>query len=142
MTRHAWIYLCALLLPLVFLGLETALHLGENAGAKPYRVVAEGYDPRDLVYGEYLQFRLNWEDARSEKPAGVKDLPDTARLYLPEGNARDLQSMLWERRHTFIATVILRGGKASVRDLAIDGKPWPGGLAAWRAARPAEPPRP
>lgn len=119
------VYILALILPLLFLGAQSAYNIWARMVAPVYTVSIEGYDPRDLVYGEYLQFRLKWDDSK-------KDFPQTARIYLPEGNAYDLQTMLWEKKNAFTADISLMGRKAVVRDVKIDGKSWPEGLAAWR----------
>lgn len=126
------LYFLALILPTLFLASQILINLQHRATAPTYNVIVEGYDPRDLVYGEYLQFRFMWNDPRSQKPEGATDLPETGRVYLPESNARDLQTMLWERKNTFTATVSLMGKKPLIRSFTIDGKPWQEGLAAWR----------
>lgn len=126
------LYFLALILPTLFLGTQILLNFQHRANAPTYEVVVEGYDPRDLVYGEYLQFRLMWDDPQSQKPADAKDLPETGRIYLPESNAYDLQTILRERKNHFTATVSLMDKKPIIRDFKIDGKSWQEGLAAWR----------
>ncbi len=137
MTRNTWLYLLALLLPVTFLGVESLHHVWARAHAQTYDVVLKGYDPRDLVYGEYMQFRIEWADPASQKPADrdVKDLPETARMYLPEGQGYDLQDMLRDEHHRFTANALLMGKRASLQDLKIDGSPWQDALKTWRERR-------
>jgi hypothetical protein len=132
MMCDKWLHLLALLLPLLFLGAQTACYAWQRAYAPVYAVAIEGYDPRDIIHGEYLQYRILWDDPHSEKPDGKKYLPQTTRIYLPEGVSRDLQSMLLEKKTAFTARITLMGKKAQTKDLLIDGKPWQEGLAAWR----------
>lgn len=129
------LYFLALILPTLFLSAQIFINLHHRSTAPVYEVIVEGYDPRDLVYGEYLQFRFMWDDPRSQKPQDAANLPETGRIYLPESNARDLQTMLWERKKTFSATVSLMGQKPLIRDFTIDGKPWQEALTAWRQNR-------
>lgn len=128
------LYLLALLLPIVVLGVESGIHAWHIAGAPKYRVVIEGYDPRDLVYGEHLRYRFKWDDPASQRPGGknVKDLPAAGRIYLPEGNALDLQTMMWERKNVFTVDARLMGKKAYADNLQIDGKTWQEALDVWR----------
>lgn len=54
------------LLPTLALGAVIAKNEASLAQAKIWRVKITGYDPRDLLYGHYLNFRFswNWKDAR------------------------------------------------------------------------------
>jgi uncharacterized membrane-anchored protein len=135
MTARKAIYLAALLLPIVFLGITAARHAWHMTAAPKYTVLIEGYDPRDLVYGEYLQFRYDWANPASERPADAQDLPETGRVYLPEGNAWDLQTMMWEDKNVFTVDARLMGGKAYAGNLRIDGRNWQEALDVWRQNR-------
>src|SRR4051812_17800730 len=56
-TLYLW---CALLLPIVaFTGLVVRAELLRASGAV-FHVVIAGYDPRDLLQGHYLRYRLQW----------------------------------------------------------------------------------
>ncbi|MCB1538468.1 MAG: GDYXXLXY domain-containing protein [Rhodospirillales bacterium] len=129
-----WVYLAALLLPFAVLGGMTGWYVYQDAHARTYTVAIQGYDPRDIVYGEYINLRLKWDDPTSEKPAR-DDLPADANMYLPEGNAQDLETMLRDPALHFTAAVQLRGTRASVRALNVDGRPWQAALTDWRRAR-------
>jgi uncharacterized membrane-anchored protein len=56
-TLHLW---CALLLPIVaFAGLVVRAELLRASGSV-FHVAIAGYDPRDLLQGHYLRYRLQW----------------------------------------------------------------------------------
>jgi uncharacterized membrane-anchored protein len=56
-TLYLW---CALLLPIVaFAGLTVRAELLRASGPV-FRVAIAGYDPRDLLQGHYLRYRLQW----------------------------------------------------------------------------------
>jgi len=57
LTLHLWL---ALLLPVVaFAGLVVRAELLRASGPV-FRVAIAGYDPRDLLQGHYLRYRLHW----------------------------------------------------------------------------------
>lgn len=127
MTRTRTLYLAALLLPLVFLGISCAYNVYHRATMPVYDVVLKPYDPRDLLHGRYLQFRYDWDHAATRKPAGksVHDLPQSGRFYLPERAALDLQQLMTEHPQArFVARVGFMGKRATIFDIIIDGKPW------------------
>jgi uncharacterized membrane-anchored protein len=49
-----------LLVPLLVLGGIVVKNERDIASAKTWRVKITGYDPRDLLYGHYLNFRFDW----------------------------------------------------------------------------------
>jgi uncharacterized membrane-anchored protein len=56
-TLYLW---CALLLPIVaFAGLTVRAELSRASGPV-FRVAITGYDPRDLLQGHYLRYRIQW----------------------------------------------------------------------------------
>ena len=56
-TLYLW---CALLLPIVaFAGLTARAELLRASGPV-FRVAIAGYDPRDLLQGHYLRYRIQW----------------------------------------------------------------------------------
>ena len=56
-TLYLW---CALLLPIVaFAGLTARAELLRASGPV-FRVAITGYDPRDLLQGHYLRYRMQW----------------------------------------------------------------------------------
>jgi hypothetical protein len=50
-----------LILPLLALGAIVAKNQLDIASSRSWRVKIVGYDPRDLLYGHYLNFRFDWE---------------------------------------------------------------------------------
>jgi uncharacterized membrane-anchored protein len=67
MQRHR-LQLAALvlLLPLLVLGGIVAKNQRDIASAKTWRVKITGYDPRDLLFGHYLNFRFDWGASRND----------------------------------------------------------------------------
>ncbi len=159
MNRPKIILISALLFPIVALGFLT--------GYKHYRVTygqevtlpIEGYDPRDLLSGHYLIYRVDY---------GVKDLcqppkkrshavvtgyvclkpkqfshskPESCevvikgtcrgnqfkagieRFYIPEDQAEKLDKDVRSKKGSIVISV-MTDGKAQIKDLLIDGKPW------------------
>jgi len=62
MTQRHRLKLAALvlLLPMLVLGGIVVKNERDIASAKTWRVKITGYDPRDLLYGHYLNFRFDW----------------------------------------------------------------------------------
>ncbi len=62
MTQQHRLKLAAVLLflPLLALGGIIVKNERDIASAKTWRVAIIGYDPRDLLYGHYLNFRFDW----------------------------------------------------------------------------------
>lgn len=50
-----------LILPLLALGAIVTKNQLDIASSRSWRVKIVGYDPRDLLYGHYLNFRFDWE---------------------------------------------------------------------------------
>ena len=131
------IALIVLLLPLAVLGLWAGQLIYSFSTGRHYQVIVQGYDPRDIVHGKYLNLRYVWEDQRSERPADkkIEDLPVQARFYVPEWDAYELETMLREDKNVFSVDMVLYGKKGQVQSLQIDGKPWQESLDAWRQNR-------
>ncbi|HEY8963648.1 MAG TPA: hypothetical protein VIN59_04205 [Alphaproteobacteria bacterium] len=124
-------------LPIVIMGAWIGCLSYDRATAEPYHVIVKGYDPRDLLHGKFLNVRYAWEDARSQKPnRDMNDLPISAKYYVPEWDAQDLETMLREDKNTFSADITLnRRNKTQIKALYIDDKPWEEALATWRENR-------
>jgi hypothetical protein len=69
-----WLLAIALLLPLVGLGAGIARQEAALDGASRWVIPIEGYDPRDPLRGQYLQFSYAWitegDAGRCATPAG------------------------------------------------------------------------
>src|SRR4051812_44812768 len=50
----------ALLLPIAALGVMIVRAEATTRGGRPWVLSIEGYDPRDLVRGHYLNYRVKW----------------------------------------------------------------------------------
>lgn len=125
--------LAALVLPIIVLGIYTAHLIHHRAHAPTYNVVVEGYDPRDLIYGKYVQLRYVWDDPKTTYPEHLTliDLPISGRFYTPEHDAVTLQTML-RQDHEFIATVTFMDKDIRIKDVHIDGQGWKEALDAFR----------
>lgn len=136
MDRRTLLHLAAILLPLVFLLGWTACLSWRHAHSETYQVVVGGYDPRDIVYGKYVQIRYEWDHPDSQKPHGDNKLPVSGRFYVPEYSAFDLQEMLRDSAtNKFVATVVVFGSKAHIKNLTINGMGWQEALDAWRETK-------
>jgi len=163
--------LIAVLLPLLAISLgivRAQLQLGR---ARDYVFDIQGFDPRDLLRGRFLQFRLQVDDAQireacdprggqacclcltrgaTDQPPQVahstcedarahcdgvlqpKYLHDPLRFYVAEAHANQLDKRLADAMQKHRAQVILAidaNGEALVRELLLDGKAIPGGVA-------------
>ena len=129
--------LITLLLPLLVVGAWTGKLSYARAHAQNYHVIVEGYDPRDLLHGKYINLRYLWDDPASQKPADrkIEDLPYHGRFYVSEWDAADLETMLVDGKNVFSVDIALYGRDAQIKSLMIDEKPWEESLAAWRENR-------
>ncbi|GEM_PF-3146069 len=55
----------AIVLPLIFFGGSIAYHIQHKETAQSWRIDLEGYDPRDLLKGRYIQYRFAWNAKNS-----------------------------------------------------------------------------
>ena len=94
MNRYRRFFLpFALLLPLIGLGLIWLQTERESHEGSEWDVPIEGYDPRDLLRGHYVQFRYDW-------PFVAEDVIPTwsgPRSYLyAAGNGSHLCGKAWQ----------------------------------------------
>jgi len=115
-----------------------------------------GYDPRDLLSGHYLLYRIDYgvkacsrNKYASNKTAYVclkpkkfsYSWPEKCKLlikgscnrlrfeagieryFVPENEAKKLEGLVRDNEASIVLSV-LRNGKAQIKDLLIDGKPW------------------
>ena len=82
-----------------------------------------GYDPRDLLYGHYLSFRIDSNDPAISKY-------ESYRYFVPEDTAPILDSILHDRQHKLSVDVhVSRGRIPDFGNLYIDGMEWHSYLA-------------
>ena len=89
-----------------------------------------GYDPRNLLSGHYIEFRIDWSKANCHQaewhgtcPRG--DFSGVSRFYVPENKAHELERLINNNQHnTEIRFAYKPGMRPIAKDLLIDGKPW------------------
>jgi uncharacterized membrane-anchored protein len=147
-TLQLWF---ALLLPIVaFAGLVVRAELLRASGPV-FHVAIAGYDPRDLLQGHYLRYRLQWpadgacdgapcclclrtSGAHTKVECGVTDTACDAQLnhqmveqgrefFIPEDTGPALEQAI-RRGQATIALNITPDGQARVHELFIDGVPY------------------
>ncbi|MEC3910129.1 GDYXXLXY domain-containing protein [Sphingobium sp. CR2-8] len=71
-ARHRLLLAVALLLPLVLLAASWATTYRQAQQGQDWLIPIEGYDPRDLLRGHYVQYRYAWPTppARDGEPQG------------------------------------------------------------------------
>lgn len=148
--------LLALAFPIVALaGLAGVKQARLSLGAR-YVLPIQGYDPRDLLSGHYLTFRVdygiqglcqqretaeNWVCLEPRRDLGSDPSGEACearirgrcqgwrfeagieRFYVPESEARRLESLIRDRRAS-IEVRVARDGRAVIQDLLIDGRSW------------------
>lgn len=83
-SRPTLILLVCLLLPLIGLGYSWGQTYRAAQRGTVWEIPVDGYDPRDLLRGHYVQFRYRWPGSTSE-PGGFLDY--TASSLCLTGNA-------------------------------------------------------
>jgi uncharacterized membrane-anchored protein len=156
----------AIFLPVFALGLLTIKKVIHYNTGSEIVLDIEGYDPRDLLSGHYLIYRIKYnaenickgkysdssssssnQDAymclvedkhyftfgytptRCElkyikgKCKGTRFVAGVEKFYIPQEHASRLEKLVIEKKAS-VRLSINRSGKALVKDLLIDGKPW------------------
>ena len=93
------------------------------------KVRITGYDPRDLLSGHYIEFRIDWAKANCNQldwngSCPRKDFDDVTRYYVPESQAHELERVINNRQ--FDTQMVFAYSKRLVvaKELLIDGQPW------------------
>lgn len=60
MIKRGWLMAAALILPVAGLGLGITIHQTTMRDAQEWRIPIQGYDPRDLLRGQYVNYRYDW----------------------------------------------------------------------------------
>ncbi len=151
------ILIIALVFPIVALGILTGYkHYHVTVGLE-VTLPIEGYDPRDLLSGHYLIYRVKYGAKNLCKLSQVKKNPvgyvclqpkgfsykkpencqivikgtcrgtlfkaGIERFYIPEDQAKRLDKDVRSKKGSIVISVT-PDGKAQIKDLLIDGKPW------------------
>ncbi len=148
--------LAALALPLVMLAAMALNHQWQRDHGREVVLPIQGFDPRDLLAGHYLRYRIDYGIKPCQTPRNAPDAsiclqperrfsasdtpPDCKlyirgqcrhgrfeagieRFYIPETDARELET-LTRKKHAALRLSIAADGRASIRELLIDGKIW------------------
>ena len=118
----------ALALPIVILAVWIlGLEYRSNAASR-VMVTVEGYDPRSLISGHYLQLRVNWEDTdcrQFPQDDCPKELFENIyRFYIPESDAPGLEHLIIKKRPFMQLEFALSGNKPQIRDLYVEKQLW------------------
>ena len=142
-----WLW-CTLLLPIVaFAGLVVRAELLRASGPV-FRVAIAGYDPRDLLQGHYLRYRMQWpadgacdgatcclclrtSGVHTKVECGVADktcnaqlsrqMVDQGREFFIQEDAGPALEQAIRRGQGEIALNVTPNGKVSIHELFIDG---------------------
>jgi len=71
----------ALILPLVFFTWQITIHIHQDQNYEPWRVSITGFDPRDILKGQFVRFRYDW-DEYDAKPSDCDDFKHDCCLCL------------------------------------------------------------
>ena len=132
------VLLVILFLPLVaLLGWVSYLYVQQSLGQN-IKVAVTGYDPRDLLSGHYIQYTIDWDRTDcTQFSDGI--CPENefckkgrwgrqCRFYIPQKNARELDSLFWKRNTTDMIFEVIysyrRGSEPIAKQLLINGKDW------------------
>lgn len=136
MSKSSWLAL-ALIFPIIFLGIWAAHTDYKINNAPEITIRAEGYDPRDLISGHYLNLRLNWQDTDCRQ---FKDhlchpnrFDSVYNFYLPEDDASEMDRII-QRRKVKIDLVFAypKNKQPHLKRLLINGLEWKNWLEAER----------
>lgn len=118
----------ALALPLVFfvgwIGLLSyAAHMYQEV-----KLPIQGYDPRDVLSGHYIQYTINWDKASCDqfpqKVCPFKEFPLVGRFYVPFVEAQQIEKLLEEGHSAEIVFAYKTGKTPIAKKLFIDQKMW------------------
>ncbi len=102
------------------------------------KVRIQGYDPRDLLSGHYIQYEIDWEQtdcAQFERGICPKNAFCTqarwgrqCRFYIPEKNARELDRLFLQRNDTDMIFEVVysyqKNYEPIAKQLLINGQDW------------------
>lgn len=89
-----------------------------------------GYDPRNLLSGHYIEFRIDWSRANCQQAdwnglCPRNDFSGVNRYYVPESKAHELERFVNSTSfNTEIVFAYKKGFKPVVKDLLIEGQKW------------------
>ena len=145
----------SLVSPIVALVLLASYKKYVSESGAEVRLPIDGYDPRDILSGHYLVYRIDYgiagicEDRSRQgeayaclEPKGFSyEKPESCKLliqgschygrfeagvekfFVPEEKAKQLETMIRSETAEIMLSIPLNG-KAQVKDLLINGRPW------------------
>ena len=138
MDKKIWAVLFTL--PLIVLVLWTAHLAYRRDTGREVKVAVQGYDPRDLLSGHYIQYQIDWQKTDCTQFIGnvcpendfCKDATwgRQCRFYVPEQAAPELDVLFrrfrWgEDNLAFEVVYSYQEGKQAIaKQLLINGKDW------------------
>lgn len=133
--------LAALTFPIVFLALWTGwLQYQRRAVVRRVTVSTDGYDPRDLLSGHYVNLRPDWQQTDCTQFDGnvcpEKDFKRFYIYYLPEQDAPLLEKLMRKQNNrpkTDLVFIYSPGKEPVPENLLIDGEDWQTGLQRYKA---------
>lgn len=144
----------AITLPIILLAANASWHFYKLGQGVEIRLPIQGFDPRDLLAGHYLIYQIDYglgdfcnstddtqrqhhticlQPQQSEASASCS-IPlagfcshegfkaGIERFYIPEQYASTLDKAIRGQKGEIV--IMVKNGKASVKDLLIEGKPW------------------
>lgn len=128
MTKSSWLVL-ALAFPIVYLGVWAAHTDYKIKKAPEITIRAEGFDPRSLLSGHYLNLRLNWQETDCSQFKDNLCHPNRFNsiynYYLPEDAAYELDRII---RHNKVKIDLVfaypKNKQPHLKHLLINGKNW------------------
>lgn len=139
MDKRVWAVLFAL--PLVCLMTWTAYLTYQRDSGREVKVAVQGYDPRDLLSGHYIQYQIDWDKtdcAQFMDSVCPKDefcvearWGKQCRFYVPEKAAPRLDNLFrqfrWNKNSDITFEVIYaykKGSHPIAKQLLINGQDW------------------
>ena len=133
------IFAVILIVPLICLMCWTGVLFMDRQSGQEVRVSIQGYDPRDLLSGHYIQYQINWDKTDcSQFEDGVCPQDEfcmqatwgrQCRFYVPENDAAELDRLFAESRfgksNNFeVVYSYKKGRKPIAKQLLINGDDW------------------
>ena len=119
----------ALLLPFLIIFCWVMYYSNFVRNAKEVTLPILGYDPRNLLSGHYVDFRIDWVNADCMQlnwngRCPVNDFSGVNRFYVPEKFAHRIERLLNSRSSVQIVFAYEEGKTPVAKTMLIDGKDW------------------